>query len=115
MINGIHAIVYSPAAEDVRMFFRDVLGLPSVDVGGGWLIFGLPPAELAVHPADEAGHQIYLVCEDLDATLRALAERGILPVRPVSEQAWGRLTAIALPDGSEIALYQPSHARPTTG
>ena len=112
MISGVHAIVFSPAAEVVRAFFRDTLGLPYVDAGEGWLIFALPPAELAVHPADEARQEIYLLCEDLDATVAELATKGMGLARPICEQAWGRLTAIALPGGTEIALYQPTHPRP---
>ena len=114
MIGGVHAIVFSPAAEAVRGFFRDTLGLPFVDAGEGWLIFALPPAELAVHPADASRHEIYLLCDDLDATVAALEAKGVRLARPITEQTWGRLTAIALPDGSEIGLYQPSHPRPGT-
>ena len=112
MISGVHAIVFSQAADEVRAFFRDILGLPSVDAGAGWLVFALPPAELAVHPADAARHELYLLCDDLDATVAKLAAKGVGLARPITEQAWGRLTAIALPDGSEVALYQPTHARP---
>jgi predicted enzyme related to lactoylglutathione lyase len=114
MINGVHAIVFSPAAEAVRDFLRDKLELPNVDAGDGWLVFGLPPAELAVHPADATRHEIYLMCDDLDATVAALAAKGVPLVRPITTQRWGRLTAIALPDGSELALYQPTHPRPNT-
>ena len=112
MISGVHAILFSPAAEEVRAFFRDTLGLPHVDAGEGWLIFALPPAELAVHPADESRQEIYLLCDDLDATVTELATKGVRLARPISEQAWGRLTAVALPGGTEIALYQPTHPRP---
>ena len=112
MISGIHAIVFSPAAEEVRDFFRETLGWPSVDAGDGWLVFALPPAELAVHPAAESGQEIYLMCDDLDATVAALEARGVPLAQPISERAWGRLTAIALPGGTEIALYQPTHPRP---
>ena len=114
MISGVHAIVFSPAAEAVRTFFRDTLGLPFVDAGGGWLIFALPPAELAVHPADTQRHEIYLLCDNLDATVAALEAKGVRLAQPITEQTWGRLTAIALPDGSEIGLYQPTHPRPST-
>ena len=114
MISGVHAIVFSPAANEVRAFFRDALGLSSVDAGDGWLIFALPPAELAVHPADAPRHEIYLLCDDLDTTVAALEAKGVRLAQPITEQSWGRLTAIALPDGSEIGLYQPSHPRPGT-
>ncbi len=114
MISGVHAIVFSPAAEEVRAFFRDTLGFPFVDAGDGWLIFALPPAELAVHPAEAPRHEIYLLCDDLDATLAMLEPKGVRLAQPITEQSWGRLTAIALRDGSEIGLYQPSHPRPGT-
>jgi hypothetical protein len=112
MINGVHAILFSPAEDEVRTFFRDTLSLPNVDAGDGWLIFALPPAELAVHPADAPRHEIYLLCDDLDATVAALEMKGVVLAQPITEQAWGRVTAIALPDGSEIGLYQPTHPRP---
>jgi predicted ester cyclase len=112
MIDGIHAIVFSPAADQVRAFFRDTVDLPNVDAGGGWLIFAVPPAELAVHAADRASHELYLMTGDLDATVAALAVRGVVLARPIADQTWGRVTAIALPDGAEIGLYEPRHARP---
>jgi catechol 2,3-dioxygenase-like lactoylglutathione lyase family enzyme len=112
MISGAHAIVFSPAAEAVRAFFRDVLELPFVDAGDGWPIFALPPTELAVHPGDATRHELYLLCDDLDSTIAALAAKGVGLAEPVTEQRWGRLTAVELPDGSRIALYQPSHPRP---
>lgn len=110
MITGIHAIVFSPAAEQVRAFFAEVLGMSSVDAGGGWLIFALPPAELAVHPDDgETRHELYLMCDDIAATLAELTSRGVEVTRDVSEQSWGLITAIRLPDGSELPIYQPRH------
>ncbi len=113
MITGLHAIVFSPEAEKVRAFFRDVLGLPSVDAGGGWLIFAMPPAELAVHPADGAGrHELYLMCDDIHATLAELRGRGVPVVRDVADQGWGLLAAIQLPDGSELPIYEPRHRTP---
>ena len=113
MITGIHAIVFSPAAEKVRAFFADVLGLSSVDVGGGWLIFALPPAELAVHPADGDGrHELYLMCDDIHATLAELQDKGVEVARGVTDQGWGLLAAIRLPDGEEFPLYQPRHPSP---
>jgi predicted enzyme related to lactoylglutathione lyase len=114
MISGVHAILFSPAADPVRAFFRDTLGLPFVDAGEGWLIFALPPAELAVHPAETSRREIYLLCDDLDVTVAALEAKGVRLARPITEQTWGRLTAIALPDGSEVGLYQPTHPRPVT-
>jgi catechol 2,3-dioxygenase-like lactoylglutathione lyase family enzyme len=113
MITGVHAIVFSPEAEKVRAFFRDVLGLPSVDGGGGWLIFALPPAELAVHPAEGNGRQeLYLMCDDIHATLAELRGKGIEVARDVANQGWGLLAAIRLPDGSEFPIYEPRHPSP---
>ena len=110
MITGVHAIVFSPQAEKVRAFFADVLDLPSVDAGGGWLIFALPPAELAVHPADGATrHELYLMCDDIDATLADLRGKGVQVAQDVSDQGWGLLASVRLPDGSEFPLYQPRH------
>ena len=112
----MHAIVFSPAAEKVRAFFADVLGLRSVDAGGGWLIFALPPAELAVHPADCATrHELYLMCDDIEATLAELRDKGVEIARDVTDQGWGLLAAIRLPDGTEFPIYQPRHASPITG
>jgi hypothetical protein len=112
MFSGAHLILYSPAAEAVRGFLRDVLEFDGVDAGDGWLIVALPPAELAVHPAEQPAHELMLMTDDLEGTLAVLAGKGILPARPITTQRWGRLTAIALPDGSELGLYEPSHARP---
>ncbi len=113
MINGLHAIVFSPQAEKVRAFLGDVLGLASVDAGGGWLIFAAPPAELAVHPTDGAGHhELYLMCDDIDATLAELRGKGVDVATGVSDQGWGLLAAIRLPDGTELPIYQPRHPLP---
>lgn len=110
MITGVHAIVFSPEAEKVRAFFADVLELPSVDAGGGWLIFALPPAELAVHPADGATrHELYLMCDDIHATLADLRGKGVEVAQDVSDQGWGLLASVRLPDGSEFPVYQPRH------
>ena len=113
MITAMHAIVFSPEADKVRSFFADVLGLPSVDAGGGWPIFALPPAELAVHPADgEHRHELYLMCDNIQATLAELRGKGAEVVRDVSDQGWGLLAAIRLPDGSEFPVYEPRHPSP---
>ena len=113
MITGLHAIVFSPEAEKVRAFFSDVLDLPSVDAGGGWLIFAMPPAELAVHPADgDSRHELYLMCDDIHATLAELRAKGVRVARDVADQGWGLLAAISLPDGSELPIYQPRHPSP---
>jgi catechol 2,3-dioxygenase-like lactoylglutathione lyase family enzyme len=113
VITGIHAIVFSTEAEKTRAFFADVLGLSSVDVGGGWLIFALPPAELAVHPADGSGrHQLYLMCDDIHATLAELRARGAELAQDVSDEGWGLLAAVRLPDGAEFPIYEPRHPSP---
>jgi catechol 2,3-dioxygenase-like lactoylglutathione lyase family enzyme len=114
VITGMHAIVFSPEAEKVRAFFADVLGLSSVDAGGGWPIFALPPAELAVHPADGAGrHELYLMCDDIHATLAELRGKGVEVAREVSDQGWGLLAALRLPDGEQLPIYQPRHPSPS--
>jgi len=109
MIFGAHFILYSKTAEADRAFFRDVLGFPSVDAGHGWLIFALPPAEAAFHPSAENGaHELYLMCDDLHAEMRALAKRGV-ECSDVKEERWGSITKIRLPGGGELGLYQPKH------
>lgn len=113
MITGMHAIVYSPAAEKVRAFFSEVLDMPSVDAGGGWPIFALPPAELAVHPADgQTRHVLTLMCDDIHATIAELTAAGAEVARDVTDQPWGQLATIRLPDGSELPIYQPRHPSP---
>jgi catechol 2,3-dioxygenase-like lactoylglutathione lyase family enzyme len=111
VITGAHAIVFSADAEADRAFFRDVLGFDSVDAGGGWLIFALPPAELAVHPGP-AEHRLYLMCDDVAGTVEELRGRGVELVREVSDEGWGLLTAIRLPGGGELGLYEPRHPLP---
>ena len=109
MISGAHVIVYSKDAVADRVFFRDVLGFASVDAGHGWLIFALPPAEAAFHPADENDRQeLYLMCEDLDAEMTTLAKKNVKCSR-VQEARWGSITKIRLPGGGEVGLYQPKH------
>jgi predicted enzyme related to lactoylglutathione lyase len=113
VIDGVHMVLFSPQAEAVRAYLGDVLGLDSVDAGGGWPIFGLPGGgETAVHPADEARVELHLLCDDIDATVALLQSRGAELARPVAEARWGRHTALRLPDGSELGLYQPLHPRP---
>jgi catechol 2,3-dioxygenase-like lactoylglutathione lyase family enzyme len=109
MINGAHVIVYSTDADADRAFIRDVLGFAHVDAGDGWLIFKLPPAEAAVHPGDESRHEFYLMCDDLDATLGELGEKGVELAQPVVNAGWGSVAAIRLPSGSALSLYQPRH------
>ena len=110
MINGVHALIYTKDAEAARAFFRDVLAFPSVDSGDGWLIFGLPPAELAMHPTDKkAHHELYLMCDDVRATVKDLKRKGVELSRPIKDVGWGLLTSIKIPGGGEIGLYQPRH------
>src|SRR5688572_22169600 len=109
MISGAHAIIYSKDAEADRAFFRDVLKLPNVDAGDGWLIFALPPAEVAVHPDRKNGwHELYLTCDDVKATVKALKAKKV-KVSAVSEQPYGRMVQVTLPGGGELGLYQPLH------
>ncbi len=109
MIFGAHVILYSQDAAADRAFFQDVLGFLSVDAGHGWLIFALPPAELAAHPAEENGrHELYFMCDDLQSEMSALAEKGV-HCSEVQEERWGSLTRIRLPGGGEVGLYQPRH------
>ena len=112
MISGAHVIIYSTNAEADRAFFRDVLKFPHVDVGGGWLIFGLPPAEVAVHPGDANGtHEFYLMCEDIVAFASSMKEQRV-ECSAVDEAPWGRLVHITLPGGGKVGVYQARHARP---
>ena len=117
MINGAHAILYSDDADATRATLAKVLRTRTVDAGGGWLIFALPPAELAVHPAERGGRaELYRMTDDVTATVTALQAQGIEVARPINDQGWGLLTAITLPGGVELGLYQPQHptaAQPT--
>ena len=111
-VSGAHMILYSANGDADRAFLRDVLGFPHVDVGHGWLIFGLPPAEVAVHPGEKSGvHELYLMVEDVEAFVRLMADRGVA-CGPVSDQGWGVLTQVTLPGGGTLGVYQPRHARP---
>lgn len=119
MFSGAHVLFFSRDAEADRAFLRDSLGMPFVDAGHGWLIFQLPPAEAAVHPADAAGEgakdgsmlpaELYLMCDDLEVTLEALRVRGVATAE-VKEERWGRVTRLRLPSGGTLGLYQPKHA-----
>jgi catechol 2,3-dioxygenase-like lactoylglutathione lyase family enzyme len=114
MINGAHAIIYSTNAEADRAFFRDVLQLPSVDAGGGWLIFGLPPAEVAVHPSSEnEKHELCLMCGDIKALVAEMKERRIT-CGSIQDEGWGLLSHVVLPGGGKLGVYQPRHPRPNT-
>src|ERR1700730_100577 len=110
LISGAHVIIYSRDAEADRAFFKDVLGLESVDSGGGWLIFALPPSEVAVNRNEEEDRQeLYLLCDDIEATAQELERLGVPLKRPFDEARWGRVTEITLPGGGRIGLYQPKH------
>jgi predicted enzyme related to lactoylglutathione lyase len=114
MITGTHAIIYASDADRARAFFRDVLGLPHVDVHDGWLIFKLPPAELGIHPEsgpDGPGgrHELYLMCDDLEQTMAELTAKGAEFTSAVTEAGFGRLASIRVPGGGEIGLYEPRH------
>ena len=112
MINGGHVILYSRDAEADKAFFRNVLKFPNIDAGRGWLIFRLPPSELAVHASDENDmHEFYLMTDDLELELAALKKAGVV-CDPISQQGWGRLTRIRLPGGGTLGLYEPRHPRP---
>ena len=112
MFIGAHSVIYSTDPEADRRFLRDVLLLPSVDVGGGWLVFGLPPSEVAVHPSSRNDvHELFLMCEDITAFVAAMATHGV-KCDPLETQPWGMLTHVALPGGGKLGVYQPRHARP---
>src|SRR6186713_170398 len=108
MIYGSHLVLYSTNPDADRAFLADVFGLEHVDAGGGWLIFGLPPAEVAVHPEATPGAQLYLMCDDLPAEIARLTELGV-QCSEVEEARWGSLTAIRMPGGGDLGLYQPRH------
>jgi len=111
LLNGAHAIIYSKKAEADRAFLRDVLKLPHVDAGEGWLIFGLPPSEIAVHPGDNDGHELYLMCADIEAFAKEMKKRKV-PCSEVMNRGWGLLCQITLPGGGKLGVYEPRHARP---
>jgi len=115
MIVGAHSIIYSTNPEADRAFLKDVLKLPHVDVGHGWLIFGLPPAELAVHPAEKNDvHEFYLMCDDVAALIAEMKKHRV-SCSEVHGEDWGLLTHVSLPGGGKLGIYQPRHARPEAG
>jgi hypothetical protein len=112
MIIGAHTIVYSTHPKADRAFLRDVLEFGNIDLGSGWLVFGLPPSELAVHPSSENGAvEFYLMCEDVQAFIAKMGAQGIA-CEPVHEERWGLLTQVTLPGGGTLRVYKPLHARP---
>jgi len=112
MITGAHVMIFTRDEAADRAFLRDMLELPCVDAGGGWLIFKLPPTELGVHGGEHNDHhQVYLICDDLDSTLARLREKGVACEEPKSA-SWGRFTAVPLPGGGSVGLYEARHARP---
>jgi catechol 2,3-dioxygenase-like lactoylglutathione lyase family enzyme len=120
VIEGLHALLYADDAEAARAFLRDVLGFDSVDAGGGWLIFALPPAELAVHPTEgndrrPGEHRLWLMCRDIRRTAAELEARGVELATPISEERFGLITSIKVPGAGELGLYQPKHATPLQG
>jgi catechol 2,3-dioxygenase-like lactoylglutathione lyase family enzyme len=113
-ITGVHAILYTRDAEADRAWFAGVLGLDSVDAGGGWIIFALPPAELAAHPASREGEdvELYMMCDSIETTMGELRDKGVVFDGPVTDQRWGLVTKIVLPSGARLGLYEPRHASP---
>jgi catechol 2,3-dioxygenase-like lactoylglutathione lyase family enzyme len=113
VITGAHAVLFTTDAEALRAFLRDTLGFTSVDAGGGWLIFALPPTELAAHPAEQGGrHELYLMCDDIGATVTELEAKGVEFTGPVTDEGFGLLTAMRVPGGAELGLYEPRHPSP---
>jgi hypothetical protein len=112
MLIGAHSIIYSTNPDADRAFLRDVLTLPNVDLGEGWLIFGLPPAEVAVHPSSKNDvHELYLMCDDIEAFVEEMKTHNIV-CSPVQNERWGLLAQMTLPGGGKLGVYQPRHARP---
>jgi len=112
MIYGTHVVIYSKNPEADRAFFRDVLNLPSLDAGHGWLIFTMPPLEAAFHDSENNDkHELYLMCDDIAATLRDLISKKV-KVSEISEQRWGKLASLVLPGGGKIGIYEPTHPSP---
>ena len=112
MISGAHVVIYSKDPEADRAFFRDVLRFPCVDAGHGWLIFAMPPMEAAFHDSEKNDqHELFLMCDDLEATLRDLKSKRV-PVSDVSDQRWGKVASFTLPGGGKIGIYQPQHPSP---
>jgi catechol 2,3-dioxygenase-like lactoylglutathione lyase family enzyme len=115
VIAGVHTIIYAEDAEKARIFFRDVLGFASVDAGRGWLIFELPPGELAFHPGEDPGHhELFLMCHDIERTIQHLEAKGVEFASPITDARFGRMTRLKIPGAGEISLYEPKHPSPLT-
>lgn len=113
MITGTHAMIYNKDAEATRAFFRDVLELDYIDTGGGWLIFALPPAELGIHPTEGDGvHEVFLMCDDIRATVKDLKSKGVEFTQPIQDAGFGLMTSLRIPGGSELGIYEPKHPSP---
>jgi catechol 2,3-dioxygenase-like lactoylglutathione lyase family enzyme len=117
MIGGTHTIIFAEDAERARGFLRDVLGLDGVDAGDGWLIFALPPGELAVHPGSGWGrgpgqHALFFMCHDIEQTVQQLKAKGVEFVSPIEDQGWGRIALFQIPGAGEIGVYEPRHPSP---
>jgi hypothetical protein len=111
MIHGAHVILFSKDVDRDRAFFKKVLKYPFADAGGGWLIFALPPAEIALHPSDESMHQLYLMCDDVKDFIAKMKKHD-LACSKIDEQRWGSITYLTLPSGAKLGVYQPKHASP---
>jgi catechol 2,3-dioxygenase-like lactoylglutathione lyase family enzyme len=117
MITGAHVTVFAQDADAARAFFRDVLDLPCVDAGGGWLTFALPPTELAFHPGPgwgraEGQHMLFLMCDDIHRTVEDLENKGVEFVEPIADEGFGPITRLRVPGAGEISLYQPTYPSP---
>jgi hypothetical protein len=111
MISGAHAMIFSADPDADRAFLKDVLEIPCIDSGGGWLIFRLPPAELGVHGGDNGLHQLYFICDDVEALVASLAVKGVA-CGAIEDEPWGRIIYVALPGGGKLGIYEAHHARP---
>jgi catechol 2,3-dioxygenase-like lactoylglutathione lyase family enzyme len=112
VIDGSHVVIFSNDPEADRAFFADVLGFSHVDAGGGWLVFGLPPAEAAMHPTEGTpSHELYLMCDDIDATIEELRAKGVEFTAGITDERWGRVTRLRLPGGGDVGMYEPRHPR----
>jgi hypothetical protein len=108
-ITGVHVVLHTPEAEALRALLLEALDWPHVDAHPGWPIFALPPAELGVHPGDAPRHELSLMCDDLEATVEALRDKGVEVRGEPEQRRFGRAVTLHLPGGLEVLLYQPEH------